>query len=104
MSIRIDAETCVGCNQCVEVCPGSLIALGEDRKAAIRYPRDCWGCMSCVKACRFDAIDFYLGADMGGMGTTLRVHQKDHYMNWIATKRDGSVSTITIDTQESNKY
>ena len=33
MSIVINKSKCVGCGQCSIVCPGSLIKMGEDRKA-----------------------------------------------------------------------
>ena len=84
MSIRIDSETCVGCGACSEICPGSLIKLDATGKAFIKYPKDCWGCTSCVKECPVFAIRFYLGADMGGRG--------------------GRVSAIDINTKESNQY
>lgn len=48
MSIQINQQKCVGCGQCMEVCPGTLIEK-EQGKAVMRYPRDCWGCASCVK-------------------------------------------------------
>lgn len=77
MSIRIKKETCIGCGQCIDVCPGSLIGRGKDGKAQMQYPKDCWGCVSCVKECPVGAIDFYLGADMGGRGSTMHTVKKD---------------------------
>ena len=44
MSIAIDSMKCRACGKCLDVCPGSLIVRGEDKKAVIRYPKDCWGC------------------------------------------------------------
>ena len=61
MSIRIDQKKCVGCRKCSEVCPGTLIVM-EDKKAVMKYPKNCWGCVSCVKECKAGAIDFFLGA------------------------------------------
>ena len=52
MSIVIDKSKCAGCGQCSIVCPGSLIKMGEDKKAYIKYPKDCWGCSSCLKECK----------------------------------------------------
>ena len=69
MSIIIDKEKCRKCGKCTQVCPGSLIKKDEDGKAFIKYPKDCWGCCSCIKECQFDAIGLYLGADIGGMGS-----------------------------------
>ena len=48
MSIRIDQKKCVGCRKCSEVCPGTLIVM-ENKKAVMKYPKNCWGCVSCVK-------------------------------------------------------
>ena len=48
MSIRIDQKKCVGCRKCSEVCPGTLIVM-EDKKAVMKYPKNCWGCVSCAK-------------------------------------------------------
>lgn len=42
MSIVINKEKCAGCGQCSIVCPGSLIKMGEDKKAYMKYPKDCW--------------------------------------------------------------
>lgn len=49
MSIRINQDRCIGCKRCVSVCPGSLIDINETGKARMHYPKDCWGCVSCVK-------------------------------------------------------
>ena len=76
MSIAIDSMKCRGCKKCTVVCPGSLIELNEEKKAYIRYPKDCWGCASCLKECAFGAISFYLGADIGGMGGKMTVSSK----------------------------
>ena len=40
MSIAIDSMKCRACGKCLDVCPGSLIVRGEDKKAVIRYPKD----------------------------------------------------------------
>ena len=77
MSIRIDQKKCVGCRKCSEVCPGTLIVM-EDKKAVMKYPKNCWGCVSCVKECKAGA--------------------------WIITKTDGSTSVIDVDRRNSNKY
>ena len=104
MSIVINKEKCAGCGQCSIVCPGSLIKMGEDKKAYMKYPKDCWGCSSCIKECKFEAIALYLGADMGGMGSKMSVISKGDFLNWNIDKTDGSRETIVINKKESNKY
>ena len=106
MSIRIDQKKCVGCRKCSEVCPGTLIVMevNEEKTAYIRYPKDCWGCASCLKECAFGAISFYLGADIGGNGSIMNVKSEGDILHWIITKTDGSTSVIDVDRRNSNKY
>ncbi len=104
MSIRIKQEKCVGCKNCVEVCPGNLIKIGSDKKAFIKHERDCWGCTSCIKACPIQAISFFLGADIGGRGAELTVTTKGTVRTWTVTKPDGSLSNIVVDGSAANKY
>ncbi len=104
MSIKIDRSKCVGCGACVEVCPGNLIRPGEDRKACIKRIRDCWGCTSCVKVCPVQAISFFLGADIGGLGAVMTVSQSGTINRWKITRPDGEVNVIEVDKTASNKY
>lgn len=76
MSVRILQNKCVGCGRCLSVCPGNLLKKGEDGKVHIRNIRDCWGCTACLKECHTGAILYFLGADMGGMGSMLSVKEK----------------------------
>lgn len=103
MSIRINKERCVGCEKCSKVCPGTLITI-ENKKAKMAYPRDCWGCVSCVKECAFGAIEFFLGADIGGNGSSLNVINEGNIMHWNIKKPDGTLQTIDVDRRSSNKY
>lgn len=104
MSIRIDKQKCVGCLQCTAVCPGSLIRKSDSGKAYIKYPENCWGCVSCVKECRFGAIDFFLGADIGGVGSTMNVSYEGDIIHWNIHKYDGTQITIDVNSKDSNKY
>lgn len=104
MSIAIDAQKCVGCGQCIEVCPGNLIERSPAGKAVIRYPRDCWGCACCVKECKALAIDFFLGADIGGRGTRLHVTQAGDLLSWTIIRASGKQQTISVNRTESNQY
>lgn len=103
MSIRINKERCVGCTRCTQVCPGTLIHM-EENKAIIRYPRNCWGCASCVKECGAGAIDFYLGADIGGQGSTMQVTKEGNLMQWQIRDPEGKTTVIEVDSTNSNQY
>ena len=104
MSIRIDVGKCTGCGKCIEVCPGNLLYKNEKCQTYIKYPRDCWGCTSCVKECQAGAIRYYLGADIGGKGSTLYIKRDGHFLHWHIEKAGGKEQVITINQLESNKY
>lgn len=104
MSIVIHQEKCVKCRRCMEVCPGNLIKADETGRAYIREPKDCWGCTSCVKECRAEAISFFLGADMGGRGSCLTTREEGDYRHWTITSPAGEQKIITINKKDANKY
>ncbi len=104
MSILINKEKCTGCRKCLSVCPGSLIKYGEDRKAFIKYPKDCWGCSSCVKECGFGAISFYLGADIGGRGSKMHTVSEGDIVHWIIEEESGKLHQIDVNRKASNQY
>ncbi len=104
MSIMIDREKCIGCGRCHEVCPGTLIKLDNEHRAYIKYPRDCWGCTSCIKECPVYAVRFYLGADIGGMGSLVHTEKRGDILSWIIDRPDGTQNIIEVNQKESNKY
>ena len=108
MSISIDQGKCIGCGRCHDVCPGTLIKINENKKAFIKYPKDCWGCTSCIKECPVHAIRFFLSEDIGGKGCKVHTEkvkgEKNDIVRWIFELNDGNVKTIDIDPKESNKY
>lgn len=106
MSIRIHEDRCIGCGRCTEACPGNLILLQDGpsgRKAKIREVRDCWGCTACMKECPVSAIGYFLGADLGGSGSTMTIHKEGHYYHWHIRKADQQEVTITIDRENANQ-
>jgi len=53
--ITIEVEKCVGCGECVDICPEEVFEL-QDEKAVAINDEDCVGCESCVEACEEEAI------------------------------------------------
>ncbi|BBB91907.1 MAG TPA: ferredoxin family protein [Methylomusa anaerophila] len=106
MSIVINKEKCCGCGKCREACPGSLLYPADDGKTCIRYPKDCWGCTSCVKECEYGAIQYYLGAEIGGKGGFLYTRQEGqgNFLQWIIVGPGGEERIITIDKNKANSY
>jgi electron transfer flavoprotein alpha subunit len=54
--VNIDGQRCVGCEQCVGVCPVDAIRL-EDGIAVVDSSR-CTGCGECLRTCPVEAISF----------------------------------------------
>ena len=54
MAIVIDKETCIGCGNCLPICPAGAIALGDDGKASISDA--CVMCGACISECPVAAI------------------------------------------------
>lgn len=104
MSIHVDRAKCVGCGACIEACPGNLIKRAPDGKSYLRRPEDCWGCASCLKECRFGAVSYYLGADVGGRGALMQIEKDGDLSHWVIKRRGEEPLTITVDRKNANKY
>jgi len=104
MSIWIDKKECVGCGKCADICPGNLIYKDEMGKASIRNPRDCWGCAACVKECKVLAIEYYLGADIGGKGTVMYVKKENNLLYWYFKRPNGENEAIVVNIKDSKSY
>ena len=53
MGINFDLEKCVGCGNCVPVCPFGLLEIVDDK---VRLKEGCTLCGACRDACTYDAI------------------------------------------------
>ena len=88
MPPRILSDRCNGCeglpeSRCEEACPGNLMAVDETTmKAFCRNTRDCWDCMSCVKACVQGAIETRIPYQLGYHSASLRPIMGKNQITW----------------------
>ena len=59
-TLDLNAETCIGCGRCVEVCPHRVFSL-TDGKARIEQKDLCMECGACSRNCPADAITVSAG-------------------------------------------
>ena len=55
------SEACVRCGRCVNVCPGGVLELGDDRRPHVRAFEEfgwngCWKCEHCLAVCPVGAV------------------------------------------------
>ena len=54
-TLKLNAEKCVGCGMCVNVCPHRVFEL-RDGKAEITDLDACMECGACLKNCAYSAV------------------------------------------------
>jgi len=52
---EVDAEKCICCSECVEVCPVDVYEIQDEKSVPINA-EECIGCESCIEVCEQDAI------------------------------------------------
>ncbi|WP_320044812.1 4Fe-4S binding protein [uncultured Desulfobacter sp.] len=51
----VDEAKCVGCEECVDVCPAEVFEMQDGKSVAVNA-EECMGCESCIEVCEEDAI------------------------------------------------
>ena len=52
---EVDAEKCVGCGECVGICPVDVYELQNEKSVPVNA-EECLGCDSCIEVCEYAAI------------------------------------------------
>ena len=69
---NINADLCNGCGVCVDICPGDVFRMDEEnKKAVIKYRKDCVMCRFCETDCPQNAIYVSEGRDTTPVPLTL---------------------------------
>jgi len=53
--VEVDNEKCIGCGECVDICPEDVYEM-QDEKSVPVNAENCVGCESCIEVCEQDAI------------------------------------------------
>lgn len=94
----IVTSKCTGCGACENICPGDLMVV-EHKKAYCRTKRDCWDCMSCVKACPAQAIEIRIPYQLGYYPAKLVPEVKEKSIIWTCTDINGKVEQFHVKTR-----
>ena len=52
---EVDIEKCVGCGECVDICPVDVYELQDEKSMPVNTD-ECVGCESCIEVCEYEAI------------------------------------------------
>ncbi|MEA2039901.1 MAG: 4Fe-4S dicluster domain-containing protein [Thermodesulfobacteriota bacterium] len=53
--VVVDAEKCIGCEECIEVCPVDVYEMKDEKSVPVNG-EECLGCESCIEVCEQEAI------------------------------------------------
>lgn len=59
--ISFNSEKCVGCGDCMKVCPQECYVMGQNKKSVHAFPDRCMECGACQLNCRAEAISMQAG-------------------------------------------
>lgn len=54
-TVTVDTDKCIGCGECVDVCPVEVYELQNEKSTPVNE-EECLGCESCVEVCEPGAI------------------------------------------------
>jgi len=98
MPTFVYSSRCVGCGDCVDICPSDIMHYTKDRKTSNIEPDACWECLNCVKVCARYAIDVRSYSDFVPMGhsITVRRDESKQVIFWKVKYRNGKVKEFAF--------
>lgn len=95
----VNLKKCTGCQGrdeafCENICPGDLMTVDpKTGKAYCRSTKECWDCMSCVKACPHGALETKIPYQIGYYKATLKPYVGKTSVIWKCTDILGNETT-----------
>jgi len=94
MGIQIDLDKCIGCGNCVPVCPFGLLEIVEDK---VQLKDGCTLCGACQDACDYEAIVIEALPETDAVSDS-------HRGIWVfAEQRDGRLKSIAYELLTKGK-
>ena len=88
MGIQIDLDKCIGCGDCVPVCPFALLEVVDDK---VQLKEGCTLCGACQEACDYDAIVIEAITEAPAVSDS-------HQGIWVfAEQRDGKLKSVAYE-------
>ncbi len=53
--VVVDQDKCIGCGECVDVCPADVYEMQDEKSVPVNM-EECLGCESCIEVCEQEAI------------------------------------------------
>jgi NAD-dependent dihydropyrimidine dehydrogenase PreA subunit len=54
---KVDQDTCIGCGNCLAVCPAEPNCFDVEDVSTVVHPESCIDCGDCVEGCPVEAIE-----------------------------------------------
>ncbi|MFC1965308.1 FAD-binding protein, partial [Chloroflexota bacterium] len=88
MGIQIDLDKCVGCGNCVPVCPFGLLEIADDQ---VQLKEGCTLCGACQEACSYEVIRIEAAPKATEVSDS-------HRGVWVfAEQRDGKLKSVAYE-------
>ena len=103
---RKDLNQCIGCRNCIDICPMDVFRFAEDvNKSIIAYPENCQGCGQCFYFCLGHSLQLSTQAHMypiSAMRATTGI-DLNHYVTTVPNTYERMAHTGEYASEAENK-